>query len=83
MAKPLDRWRPSPTAIVVDMQTTARGLGIVDLLLAHRKNPTDPKQLEEALLRLGATDSELAAYADAGRIEDPGNDIFFWSGREK
>ena len=60
---PLIHWRPDRTPIVADMQTTARELGIIQLLLEaqiHREHYPGHSLdcVNEALARLGATETE-------------------------
>ncbi len=60
------------TPIVETMRQTARDLGIVDLLLTHRRivasHPTEAAELiDTALIGLGATNAELVANLKGGQ----------------
>jgi len=61
---PILHFRPEQTAIVKDMQDTARQIQIVDLLLEHQRlinhYPAHCYNLvEEVLIRLGVSNTEL------------------------
>ncbi len=72
---PLIQWRPIETRIIKDMRDTARELGVIELLLeAQIHREAYPRHafdcVNEALARLGATDSERRR-ASAGLFEEP------------